>query len=324
MSHETPLSEVVTIVVAPREKFSVLPKCITSLFSTVPKDIRIILCMPQLPQDIYLQLQRLISSRGYTELFELEADIIPHNARIIGAAKAMTPWIVFTDNDIIFEKDWLEKLAEPMFSHAADVVAPLIFIGPPAGVTIHHAGGILKLSEMPNGYVNVSEIHRLMNKNYDDPDVRSALISNDYSFCDVAEFHCLAMRSELLQGQLRLTKDLITREQQDLALQCRKAGLKIKFVPDSKVTYMARSKFTQDDLRYHALRWSEQRANHSLDLMESKWGMYFNRRRVLSSWIEYHRRRPFWEREPAIIRLLFRKFKRFSGFYLRFRYGYEV
>tara|TARA_B100000809_G_scaffold266385_1_gene328863 strand:+ start:391 stop:1365 length:975 start_codon:yes stop_codon:yes gene_type:complete len=324
MPNRTALSELVTIIVTPREKHSSLPACLDSLFSTIPNDVRVVLCMPKLPQDISLQSQKLISARGCAELYEFEAGLIPHNARSIGANKAVTPWVVFTDNDIDFEKNWLDKLAEPMLTQTADVVAPLIFIGPPSGVKIHHAGGLLKISERPDGGVDVRENHRLMNKNIDEPGVQDALFSDDYSVCDVAEFHCLALRSELLQGPLKLTEDLITREQQDLALQCRKAGLRVQFVPESIVTYMALSHFTLDDLRYHASRWSEQRAKRSLDLMESAWGMNFDRPRVLYKWIEKHRRGPFLEREPAIIRLLLKKSQRALGFYLSLRYGYKI
>ena len=324
MPDRTSLSELVTIVVAPREKYSSLTVCLKSLFSTIPNDVRAILCMPKLPQDISAESKKLIDARGSAELYEFEADLIPHNARKFGAEKVKTPWVVFSDNDIDFEKNWLDELAKPMIEQTADVVAPLIFIGPPSGVQIHHAGGLLSIKERQDGGVDVSESHRLMNKNIAAPGVREALFSEEYNVCDVAEFHCLALRAELLQGPLELTRDLITREQQDLALQIRKAGLRVQNVPESRVTYMALSNFTLDDLRYHASRWSEQRAKHSLDLLESAWGMNFDRSRVLYKWIEKHRRRPFLERESGIIKKLLKRTRRTLGVYLRLRYGYKI
>ena len=322
--NKAPLSELVTIVMAPREKHSTLPACLESLFSTIPKDVRVVLCMPKLPHDIFQQSQKLISDRGCAELYEFEADLIPHNARSFGAEKVVTPWVIFSDNDIDFEKDWLDKLAEPMLDQSTSVVAPLIFIGPPSGVKIHHAGGLLKITDRPDGGIDVRENHRLMDKNIDDPGIQDALFSDDYSICDVAEFHCLGIRTELLKGPLKLTKDLITREQQDLALQCRKAGLEVQFVPESRVTYKALSHFTLDDLRYHASRWSEQRAKCSLDSMESAWNMNFDRYRVLYKWIEKHRRKPFLNREPKIVKRLLKKSRRALEFYLNLRYGYKI
>ena len=58
--NKTPLSQLVTIVVTPREKHSSLPACLESLFSTIPTDIRVVLCMPKLPQDIFQMTQKLI------------------------------------------------------------------------------------------------------------------------------------------------------------------------------------------------------------------------------------------------------------------------
>jgi GT2 family glycosyltransferase len=319
------LSDLVTIVVAPREKHSTLPLCLSSLFSTIPVNVRVIICMPKLPKEIYQKSQQLIKARGCAQLYEFEADLIPHRARNLGANRATTPWIVFTDNDIIFEKNWLNSLMEPMQKQSADVIAPLIFIGPPTAKKIHHAGGLLKITKLPQGGVNVRETHRLMNKNINDSGIQETISSEDYRVCDVAEFHCLAIRAELLQGPLSLPENLITREQQDLALQCNKLGLKVQFVANSRVTYLAGTHFTSDDLRYHASRWSEQRAKCSLDFMESTWGMDFDRNRVLYKWIEKHRRRPFCERESAIAQGLLKRLpRRALGVYLRARYGYQV
>ena len=138
---------------------------------------------------------------------------------------------------------------------------------------------------------------------------------------DVAEFHCLALRTELLRNKLNLPEELITREQQHLALQCRQSDLRVGFVPGARITYMAKSEFSEEDLKYHACRWSEERASRSLEYMASTWNMDFNRKRVLYEWIEGHRRRPFKERGPFFLKFLPRAL---LAKYLSAHYGYTV
>ncbi len=295
--------DLVTVVVAPREKVSILSDCLQSLFSTIPPEVHVLVCMPKLPDAVRRASKKLMDARGHAELIELEGGVIPHKARSVGVERVRTPWVVFTDNDIAFAENWFSPMVAAMRDDSADVLAPLIFIGPPVEKNIHHAGGMLNVTEDEHGGITVTETHRHMGEAIDSPGIEEALVSNEYRSCDVAEFHCLAARTELLQGDLSLPTQLITREQQDLALKCRKHGLRVRFVPESRVTYLARSEFNRDDLRYHAARWGEQRAHHSLDYMESEWGYQFERSRVVYDWIEMHRRRPFRERHRLIARL---------------------
>lgn len=321
-ANEIPLGELVTIVVAPREKHSTLPESLDSLFRTIPDSVRVICCQAQLPDHVRDAAQRKITARAHTELQELEPDVTPNKARSVGAATVTTPWIVFADNDLHYEDGWLDSLGAKMQASTYQVLAPLIFIGPPICKVIHHAGGLLHAEESANGKLKISEIHRLMNTAIDAPGVTEHLFSPDYQNCEVAEFHCLALRTELLHsGLINLPEILITREQQDLALQCQKHRLKVGFVPESRVTYMAFSPFAREDLYSHAMRWSEDRAEASLDYMEQTWKMDFNRQRVLNRWIKNHRRHPF-RNYPQIVGKLLPD--RLEGAYLRWRFGYKV
>ena len=320
-SVESTLSELVSIVIAPREKHSTLIESLHSLFASIPADVEVIACLPRLPESIQREAKAMMSARGCCQLEEFEPDLIPHRARALGASRVSTPWVIFADNDLSYEADWLHNLAAEMCNGGMDVLAPLIFIGPPTGETIHHAGGLLIIEERADGRIAVREQHRLMNQSVAEAGIEELLQSKEFELCDVAEFHCLAMRTELLGDTISLPPQLITREQQDLALQCRKQGLSVGFVPAARVTYLAHSEFTDDDLRYHAARWSEERAKISLDYMESKWRMDFDRHRVLYRWIEKHRRRPFKKRGPAWLEAAPGKL---LGHYFSYRYGYPI
>jgi hypothetical protein len=180
---------------------------------------------------------------------------------------------------------------------------------------------LLNIDPLPGGRKRVTETHRLMNVDVGAEGVAEQIASEAFRSCDVAEFHCLALRTGLLDGTLTLPETLITREQQDLALQARNHGLKVRFVPGAGVTYMARSAFEDCDLAYHAQRWSEERAKASLDYMETAWSMDFDRHRVLHQWIEQHRRRPFRLRHRFPLRFLPAGIE---GAILKRMYGYAV
>ena len=321
MKQAESVADLVTIVVAPREKLAVLPGSLSSLFSSIPEQVKVVICMPELPTETRRKTQTLIDARGNCQLSEFECDLIPHKARALGLKMVTTPWVVFADNDLKYEPKWLDALASEMHSGDADVLAPLIYIGPPTKTIIHHAGGLLHVSSNPDVGLKVSETHRLAKTAIDKPGVMEKVLSDEFRNCEVGEFHCIAIRTDLLSKEIDLPEMLITREQQHLALQCRKHGLKVRFVHSAAVTYMALTPFARCDLAYHARRWSEQRARTSLEYLEETWNMSFQPEKVLISWIERQRRRPFREQSWFPLHRLPRKWE---GILLRLIYGYPV
>lgn len=56
-----------------------------------------------------------------------------------------TPVVVVPHRDIAYEPGWLEALEE----HDSDAVVPLIFVGSPTAIVIHHAGDAVDLRHHP-------------------------------------------------------------------------------------------------------------------------------------------------------------------------------
>lgn len=274
-----------TIVVSPRERFTSLPVSLRSLFATVPEETRVIVIEGGSPEPVRAELKQLQNERPF-DWVSLDYMVIPNEARNIGGRMADTEFIVFSDNDIAYEAEWLERLESNADAHGSDAVAPLIFIGPSADNLIHHAGGKLEMIRK-GGKTVLVERHRLMNRPLAEADIDAeAPISNE-----VCEFHCTFMTRKFFERLGGFDERLITREQMDFALRIKDLGAKITFEKDSRVTYMAFEAFNPIDLPYHLFRWSDARALESIEVFEATWGIPLNRRAIRYNWIEQHRDR---------------------------------
>jgi glycosyltransferase involved in cell wall biosynthesis len=285
-----------SVVVAPRERFTSLPLSLASLFETIPVDVPVVVVEGATPADTRAELHELARQRPFQLLF-LPYMIKPNEARNRGIAEVSTEYVVIADNDIQYERGWLEALEEHAVAHDSDAVAPLICIGPPAATIVHHAGGILRASRA-NGNVEISEAHRLMDVPMADvasfPEARN----------NVCEFHCMMARRSLLEDMGGLDERLITREQVDFALRALVLEAKVTFAERAIVTYMARDAFDSIDLRYHLFRWSDRFVVESMDAFEATWGLSLDRDETRYAWTAKHRARAAETTYPRLRRLL--------------------
>lgn len=297
-----------TIIVSPRERFNPLLASLRSLFETIEEDVPVIVVDGGAPKQVCQQLEALRQVRAF-EWLHTDYYLTPHEARNIGFEKVTTEFVVFADNDIFYEQGWLDALEKNAHKHQADIVAPLICIGPPVAKTIHHAGGRLVAKDQ-NGRFQLREIHRLMNSPITELTETNAPIENQ-----VTEFHCFLARSNCVRDMGGLDERLITQEQMDFALRARLLAKKVTFEKSALVTYMAYDQFEKDDLSYHLFRWSHELAVQSLDAFCESWQVELDRRRVLDLWIANHRFRAIKSAYPVLRKLLGRK--RFKKLALR-------
>lgn len=292
-----------TIVVSPRERFlSVIPS-LESLFTTIADNVPVVVVEGGTPRKIRQRLEEIQSDRHF-ELVSLDHMVTPNEARNIGARMAQTEFVAFCDNDIEYQPHWLEQLEQNAVKYGADVVAPMIFIGPNDPAVIHHAGGVLTFRHDEQGLV-IEERHRLMNERYIDLSDRVdelAPVANE-----VCEFHCLMMRKAFYDRMGGLDERLITREQMDLALRARALDAKVTFEKRSCVTYRAKVPFRGRDIFYHLFRWSDELACRSMDAFEESWNVRLNRDRIRYNWIQRHRQNAVLSMFPKLSKVIGRK-----------------
>ena len=276
----------ISIVVVQRERFSSVIESLHSLFVTIDKNIDVVVVEGASPTSIRKELLDLQRLRPF-KLISKDYFITPNEARNIGLKSVGSEYIVFADNDIVYQADWLNHLYKNAQLNNSDFVGPLICIGPPIASKIHHAGGDLVITPNVNtGRFIVSEKHRLMDKPIE------AIQTNKLSVnTNIVEFHCFLARRKIIESIGGFNEFLITREQIDFGLRNQILGNKVTFESKAIVTYMAHRNIRKEDLPYHIFRWSQPLAEKSLDHFLATWKVEINVNRVLNSWIRGHRYR---------------------------------
>jgi GT2 family glycosyltransferase len=284
-----------TVIVTPRERYSPTLTSLRSLFATLPVEVPVIVIDGAFPEPVRRDLAELQLARPF-RVAKRDWPLIPNEARNIGTAMAETEFIVFSDNDMEYEPGWLEALEAHADRTGADVVAPLICIGPPAATIIHHAGGILSLTRDSES-IRIREKHNLMNR-----PIEELAAADLPEITDTGEFHSVFVRTEFMRKLGPLDERLITREQNDFALRIRHAGGRVGFERRAIVTYNAKTPLRRGDLEYHVFRWNPVDALNSIETLESVWGFHFHRRRILRDWIQRHRRARITEEYAQVSR----------------------
>ena len=287
----------VSVVVSPRERFSSLIQTVREIINTVPNEAQIIVVEGGSPEWVRQEVRKIAHEREIN-LISKELPITPNVSRNIGFEQSKSKYVVFVDNDITFEDGWLEALVKRAEDDKADVVAPLICIGPPRAKIIHHAGGTLSL-DSKDGNPIVVEKHRLMDVPIEQFSDGKAPTENE-----VGEFHCILVRRAMMEKIGPLDERLITREQMDFALRCKSVNAVVRFERNSIVTYEAKVKFNKEDLRYHLFRWADDLAVQSIEAFEDSWGVRLDRERIRYRWIASHRKSGYNSAFPIPKRLI--------------------
>ncbi|MGA8260083.1 MAG: glycosyltransferase [Arenicellales bacterium] len=263
----------VTIVVTQRERFAIAERSLRSLYQTADLPFRLVYIDGRSPAREKRLLARLANQEGF-DLRRYEEYLPPNVARNFGLARVQTRYVVFVDNDVVFEPGWLSALVRCAEETGADLVTPLICIGDPAeppSVRIHFAGGTMHIEEQPDG-THFSDRHNLSGKVRDQV---SDQLERQHS--DSVEFHCVLARMSLFDKIGPLDEELrATSEHLDLCLLTRQHGGKVYFEPSAVVTYVIGPPLKLSELPFFGVRWSDSWALHSEVRFHQKWGLVWH------------------------------------------------
>jgi GT2 family glycosyltransferase len=285
MSNTRQEETTVTIVVVPRERFSVSQASLESIYRNTKMPFDLVYVDGGSPAYVQNYLRAKAAEKGF-QLHRTEHFLIPNQARNLGLQLARGRYVVFVDNDVLVAPGWLEALTGCAEETGASVVAPLYFIGKPEKRRIHMAGGDLQVEDRDNG-VYMSEQHRFANQHLSDVEDR---IKREK--CGFAEFHCMLVRKQVLDELGPLDEKLYSLpEHVDLCYSVELAGGSTWLEPDAWVTYLADAPFRLSDIPYFELRWSDDWNNRSISHFEKKWNLVpesplFNRR--FRGWVKRH------------------------------------
>jgi GT2 family glycosyltransferase len=287
----------VTIVVVPRDRYSVAPRTLRSLLANTGGPFKLVYVDAGSPPDIRDELSALSVRHGFV-LRRLEHYVSPNRARNIGLAEAEGELVVLAENDVLFMPGWLEPLVDCARRTGADVVSPLTLIGEPDRQEIHFCGGDLLVEPADEGRIRLGERYWRVGRRVGE--VADALRRGPTGF---SELHCTMARRDLFDRIGPFDEALEScQEHIDLALAVRGVGGTIVTEPASQVCFYDIGPFTLSDIALHGMRWSEDWVDRSAVHFAAKWRVdrdcvFFD---TFHAWIDEHRRtRQWWRHRPA-------------------------
>ncbi|MEO8431347.1 MAG: glycosyltransferase [Acidobacteriota bacterium] len=281
-------TEPVTVIVVPRERFSVARRALETLYRETEVPFRLIYVDAGSPPDLAAHLERESRRLGF-DLVRREAFLSPNEARNLGLSRATGRYVVFADNDLLVSRGWLSALVSCAEETGADLVGPLYGIGEPEKGRVHMAGGTARIEEK-NGSRTLREEHRFAGRLL--REVETGLRREE---TELVEFHCMLARLETLRTLGPLDEEILsTGEHVDLCLAVRKQGGGVWIEPAARVTYIPPPPLLPMDRAYFRLRWSERWTRRSFDRFRVKWQLspgdpYFPEH---LRWLRSHRRLP--------------------------------
>ena len=140
------LSTDVTIVVVPRERFSLAPQSLRSVLENTEPPYKLVYVDGGSPRWVRHIIESQAKEHNFT-LIRSEQYLSPNEARNLGFAKVQTKYALFLDNDVVVAPGWLNGLVRCAEETGAWVVGPLYCIGQPYHQKIHMAGGLAHFEE---------------------------------------------------------------------------------------------------------------------------------------------------------------------------------
>jgi len=263
----------ITIIVSPRERFSVSARSLESIYQHTDQSFNLIYVDGGSPRHVRDYLAKAASERGF-KLIRSETFLSPNQARNLALShvRAEARYVVFIDNDVVVSRGWLTPLVACAEETGAAIVGPLICQGSPMHAIVHCAGGECGVREIE---ANGQRERHLFEKIYSQgKSVEKLAPKLQRQRTHLAEFHCMMVRHSALREAGPLDERILsTREHLDFCMTVAEGGGSIYFEPASIVTYLNDAPMRLTDLHYYMLRWGDAWERTSLIRMAEKWNL---------------------------------------------------
>lgn len=261
----------VTIVVTPREKWSVCIASLDSLLAHTTVPFRLVYVDGGSPAAVRRHVDRQAAAHRF-QVIRTRRFLKPNEARLMGLEKVETPYVAFVDNDVIAAPRWMEHLLECAHATGAAVVSPIVCQGQPLHTIIHCAGGECGVKQIEAE--GSTERHLFEKIAYQGREVVKMRPRLSRSPIGLAEFHCMLVRTSVARAPGLIDPGILnTREHIDFCMGVRAAGNEIWLEPDSLVTYLHDARLRLSDMPYFMLRWSDGWERRSLQHVIAKWDL---------------------------------------------------
>ena len=255
----------VTIVVVPRERFSLTRLSLDSIYKNSDIPFELVYVDGASPPPIRDYLAAESKKRNF-RLIRTEYPLSPNEARNLGIQAVQTPYLVFVDNDLVVLENWLGPLVASAEREQAWLVGPTYLSGRIGERIVHMAGGNLGFVEV-DGKRRFMDVHHRLEEPYDQ--VRDQLKPGP---TEVIEFHCVLARRDVFDRIGLLDEQFMSMfEHADVSLLVREAKGLLYYEPRSVVNNIIPPPFDPTDLPYFLLRWSDEWTRTSVSRLVSKY-----------------------------------------------------
>ncbi len=264
---ENSRTSAVTIVVSPRERFSLSVASLESIVRHTPEPHDLIYIDGNSPRHVETRIAAIADKCGY-RVIRANHYLPPNHARNLALPHIKSRYVVFIDNDVFVTPGWLTALLECAEATNAAVISPLICQGHPIHQIVHCAGGRCGLGTTSDATGYIFEKIRDQGK-------KVAKCNYRREPTRLAEFHCMLVRTSLLREIGQLDEKLLnTREHIDFCIETERRGGSIWFEPTSIVTYLNDAPLKLYDIHYYMLRWGDDWERRSLTHIAEKWNLH--------------------------------------------------
>jgi GT2 family glycosyltransferase len=293
----------VSVVVVPRERFCFAKRSLQSLLDNTEYPHQLVYVDNKSPR----RLKRFLSQqagKGRMEICRSDYYRSPNACRNLGLLNVAkdSEYICFVDNDVVFERGWLEKLVDAAEETQATAVAPLVCQWEPVHKTIHCAGGDYLPEDEKQAFIEAHQSdtttddartwelkEHIYRQGEKVDEVKHELQRGPVDF---VEYHCVMIRADFFEQNGMLDERFqCTKEYIDLAMTIATTGGQIVLEPTSIVTFLSHPPapaVSFEDMPFFALRWSDAWEHDSLKHFQSKWNLatskYFERRYSKLGW----------------------------------------
>ncbi len=256
----------VTIIVVPRERFTVTRRALETLYERTRYPFSLIYVDGGSPRATRLWLAAQARERGFT-LIRTEGYLTPNQARNLALGRVTSTYVVSLDNDVLVTPGWLETLVRCAEETGASVVGPITCIREPECQIVHSAGGLAHIAEQGGR-------RRLVHENHFESarleDVRPALRRVP---TELVEFHCMLIRTDVFRRIGPMDEGILNDPHHvDFCMMVREAGGgSIYLEPGAAVTQLAPPPVPWSDLPFFLQRWNEVATRRSLSHFTRKW-----------------------------------------------------
>ena len=255
----------VTVVIAPRERFSLTEATLDLLLRTTTEPFDLLYVDENSPRRIRRYLERRARDKGF-RLMRLPYFAPDTHVRNVALREVKTPYVLFIENDILVRPGWLGELLACAEQTKAPVVGPLYLEQLNGEEFIHMAGGVNRVEEV-DGARRCIERHHF-------PWRPVAEVAHELrrGLTELIEFHCVLIRTDVLR-ELGGFDDGVknTAQHVDFCLTLREARQPIYLEPASVVVYVQPPPYAWYDLPFYCTRWSDAWSRQTIEHLGRKW-----------------------------------------------------